>query len=151
MGEFTVTREGAEDASYKIRYPNAGPHKGGVQAYEDRYISYSARMNLVRRGLTDKLPKRTLYKDCFVWITGDGIEKNIEYSHLPYFHSGYGLYPPKDVLKFMGEWRKMYATGLDRAYTFRFLPDPDENRTLVFIDGYFIRPFTGRNDARNFG
>lgn len=145
LGEFTVTREGAKDASYKIRYPNAGPHKGGVQAYEDRYISYSARMNLVRRGLTDKLPKRTLYKDCFVWITGDGIEKNVEYSHLPYFHSGYGLYPPKDVLKFMGEWRKMYATGLDRAYTFRFLPDHDDNRTLVFIDGSLVGSLPGVN------
>lgn len=145
FGEFTVSREGAEKSSYQIRYPSAGPHKGGVQADEDRYIDYATRIQLIRMGKKDKLPKKTFYNDCFVWIKGDGIKDTIEYSHLPYFHSGYGLYPHKDVLKFMPEWRKMYATGRDRAYTFRFLPDPEEDRTLIFLDGSLVGKLPGVN------
>lgn len=148
LGSFTVARDGAEDASYSVRYPSAGPHRGGIQGDDDKFMAYATRVQLTKAGKKDKLPKRTNYKDCIVWVTGTGIER-IEYALLPFFHSGYGLYPHKSVVKFMPEWRKLYAIGRDRAYTFRFLPVPEDDKTLVLLDGSIIGSLKGSNRVTN--
>ena len=142
FGEFTVSREGADKASYTISYPSAGQHKGGRQLDSHKYMAYATRMRLASSGKKDKLPKTTAYERCVVWIKGDGVEL-IEYSQLPYFHNGFGLYTHAEVEKAMPQWREMYATGGDRTYAFRFVPDPPRDRTLVLLDGSLVGKLNG--------
>ena len=142
FGEFTVSRDGAERAAYSITYPSAGQHKGGRQLDSHKYMAYATRMRLASSGKKDKLPKTTAYERCVVWIKGDGVEL-IEYSQLPYFHNGFGLYTHAEVEKAMPRWREMYATGGERVYSFRFVPDPPSDRTLVLLDGSLVGRLKG--------
>ncbi len=70
LGSVTFERASAMDATYTISYPNAGPFKGGIQRDEHKYVDYSARMRLMREKKTDKLPPKTAYSNCVVWVRG---------------------------------------------------------------------------------
>ena len=68
LGSVTFGRAGAKDATYTISYPNAGPFKGGIQRDEHKYVDYSVRMRLMREKKTGKLPPKTAYSNCVVWV-----------------------------------------------------------------------------------
>ena len=143
LGSVTFGRAGAKDATYTISYPNAGPFKGGIQRDEHKYVDYSARMRLLREKKTDKLPPKTAYSNCVVWVRGGESKNPVAYGLLPHFNMSGGLYDHKAVEKFMPKWREQYALARDREYTFDFVPDPDRNRLLVYLDGSVLGALAG--------
>ena len=154
LGSFTLSRRGAKDVTYSISYPNAGPFKGGLQRDEHKYIDYAARMRLIREKKTDKLPPKTVYSNCVVWVRGGDSKDVVTYGLLPHFNLSGGLYDHKAVEKFMPRWREQYALGRNREYTFVFAPDADKDRLLVYLDGSLFAsladaaPVTDVKDAK---
>ncbi len=143
LGAFTVARDGAKDATYTISYPNAGPFKGGLQRDEHKFVAYATRMRLVREKKLEKLPPKTVYSNCVVWVRCDDSKDVVTYGLLPHFNMSGGLYDHNSVEKFMPRWREQYALGREREYTFAFTPEAEKDRLLVYLDGSLLAALPG--------
>ena len=141
LGSLTLETEGeVRSVDLGISIPDRGPNKGGIMRDRHQYIDYPTEVRLRREGRP--LPETTEYRDAVVnfWSKAGGFNQSVML--LPWF-DGYGIYEHDQVEKRIGEWLRLYPLAKDREYLLRFVPDPENDRTLFYLDGSLFSAFKG--------
>ena len=135
------TLGGPQEIPFEISYPDRGPNKGGKMHDEHHYHSYEDHLWLERNG--KKPPTATTYDQCVVNFSAPNMHRlNQDMMLMPWFDV-YGIYDHKDVEENIEYWKRIYPLAPERQYVFRFVPDPNFDRTLVYLDGYLLTRIDG--------